>query len=525
MAGIGPVAGQTGTSRAQRTEGDTKSQTFLKGQVVTGKVVQLGAESAAIQVGGRLFSLPPTASLVVGQQLSLLVKEGGQNPSLVPLPGGDGEGGGADETGEARLNALLRSLGLPVDEAHREALREMLASGRPIAGEIVQQLARHSPRASRDASRREATDTALAKLLESIDLPLDEQHLLAARQLLARGIPITKDNVQRLIRTLAQLGANSEADFEAAAYLRANNLPITGATLELTKAMLRDPNSLGRQLYGLKTALATLADALESCSHQGEQARVGEMRQLVEKAAQQLSQRMVMSEGEDRSRLVVSLRRLFTDQGTSLEARLSKVLAGEIDISELEGDLRALLGRLIDTAQTVAGEGRGDAEIRRAAGLLRATATELADGLQAQQLRNVAEPTAGAAHWLSFQLPVSRSEEGHPRMAELRIGGDASGQIDPNRLNLVLRVDLEQLKRVEIRLQISGQQLFCNLASDRGDTLPLLKDGFDTLRQALDALGYSVISTGFELLDPQDGLADADIKEAPKQLSRIDVRI
>lgn len=486
-------------------------------------MVQLGAESAVAQVGGRLFTLPGTMSAVVGQQIPLLVKEGGQKPVLVPVPSGEGEGGGPEGVEDSSLDKLLRSLGAPLDRAHREILWGLLANGRPITGEILRQLALQVSPKSGDGSHQEATKAALGRLLESFDLPSDEQHLLAARQLLAWGIPITRENLRQLIRTLAHIGAKTASDFEAAAYLRANNLPITTSTLELASALLEDPHSLGRQLHTLRTVLAMLADALEPSASQLENERVGKMRQLVEQAAQQLSQRILMSEAGDRSRLVESLQRLVKDQGTSLEARLAGVLAGEAEISELEGDLRALLGQLVDTALTVNREGRGDVDLRRAATLLRATATELADGLQAQQLRNVAEPAPGQERWLSFQLPVSVQKEEYPRMAELRIGHEAGDKIDPNRLSLVLRLELEQLKTVEMRMQICGQQISCNLASDREATVPLLQGEFEILRQTLETLGYSVATARFGLLDPKNVLDE--VKNSPEQLSRVDYRV
>lgn len=521
--GIGPVGGRPTPQGPQRSEGDPKTQSLLQGQIVTGKVMQLGPEGAMVEVGGRLFALTVAMSLIVGQQVPLLVKEGGPNPVLVPVPGREGLEADGGQTGDTDLEELLRSLGLPADRPHREALRELLASGRPIASEILRQLALALSPRLRTTPQQETTDAALGRLLESLDLPDDEPHLLAARQLLARGLPVTRGNVEQLTRTLARLRATTEADFEAAAYLRANSLPVTASTLELAKATLRDPHALGRQLHTVRTVLAMLADALESSPPMQGQAGGRDAQRLVEQAAQQLSQRILMAEGDDRFRLVESLRRLFKDQGTSLENRLAGVLAGEADLSGLEEDLRALLGRLMEAAQAAGGQAREETELRRAAALLRETAGELADGLQAQQLRNVAEPARGAEQWLSFQLPFSGRPGDYPRTAELRIGREPGKEIDADHLRLVFRLELERLRTVEVRLLIVGKQLTCSLASDSKDSVPLLQGEFGSLEQALEGLGYSVVQAGVSLLAEREG-SEAGGKGVPEQLPRVDFR-
>jgi len=359
----------------------------------------------------------------------------------------------------------------------------------------------------------------LQRLLESIDLPSDGANIVAARQLLSKGTPITRNNVQQLTRTLAKLEANAEDDFEAAAYLQANRLPITAATLELTKAMLRDPRALGRQIYSLRTAIGILANVLDPTDV--ENGMFDETQRLVEHVAEQLSERILIAGESGRSRFVEGLKKLFKDQGTSLEGRIAHILAGRADATDLEDDLRALLSQLVESARAMSDESSG-AELRRAADLLRATASELADGLQAQQLMNAAEPDSGSERWLSFQLPFAEGMDDRPRTAELRIASEPGVGIDPNRLRLVFRLELERLKTVEVGIQIAGKRLVCSLASDCAYTLPLLHREFYSLRHALEELGYFVTAPSIKQIDGCDLDKGRDV---PNELARIDLRV
>ncbi len=402
-----------------------------------------------------------------------------------------------------------------------DVLRELLASGRPVAGELLRQIALISPSRSLLGSHQEATDEALARLLDSAGLPDDEIHLFAARALMARGLQLTRESIEGLVRTLSRLGVTAEADFEAATYLKAGGLPITPSTLDLAKAGMRDPNGLGRQLHAVRTLLAMLAEAMEISSLR-EGLEVREAEQLVERAVRELSQRILLSEGEDRSRLVASLRRLAGDQGTSLEARLAAVMAGKTDARELESDLRVLLGRLVEMAQSIAVQTQEEGELQRLAALLRETVSDLSDGLQAQQLKNAIQQ--GPEQWFSLQLPFSEKPGDYPRAAELRISRKPGREIDPEQVRVVLRLEMERLKTVEVTLQIVGKQLTCSLASDSERAVPLLQGETNSLQSALEGLGYSVAPPSVGLL-AQGGEAPSPSREVPDQLLRVDYRV
>ena len=519
---VGPLHNLPTPEGASRVEGSLGSETLQEGLIVVGKVVQLRSEGVLVQVGGRLLALTAAMSLVVGRQVPLLVKEGGQQPVLVPMPSLKRDGSGVCVS-DSDLARVLRSFGLPVDDPHREALRRVLAGGYPVTADVIRRLTSGPSTSPSTGLREEATDPALARLMESLDLSADDLHLSAARQLLARGLPLTRENVEQLVRTLVRLGATGEEDFQAAVCLRASNLPITASTLELVKATLRAPIDLGRKVHNLRGVLAAVSDALESAPPAEDDPAGRDVQQLVERAAQQLSRRIVSAEGDDRSRLVDSLQRLFKDQGTSLESWLARVLAGEADLAELEGDFRVLLGRLAEAARSAGSLSHELPELRQNLALLREAVPELADGLLAQQFRNAAEPSAGAERWLSFQLPLADQLGERPRTAELRIGRNPAGGIDPDRVRLVLRLELERLRTVEVRLQIVGKQATCGLASDCEGTLPVLKEHFGSLLQALEGLGYVVARPTFSLLG-EGGEPSAPTAAVPDSLPRVDFR-
>ncbi len=328
-----------------RLEFSPGSPNFSPGQIVNGRVAQLGPKGAVIEIADRLATIVTDLDLAVGELVQLSVKEVSKDQTLLQLVGREGFLLSAQMSSEPQLAQLIASYRLPVDRPHLNAARKLLARGLPVTPENLERLARAEQPKLLGAPDLETTDSVLTKLIESYDMPADRPHLYAARQLLARGLPVSRENVEQLTRTLARFGATAEADFQAATYLQASGLPLTRSTLAVIRSSLENPALLGQQVHQLQQTLSWLAELLESLTVEKDLSQ-GEFRRLVKGAAQQLSQRIVQADGEDRAALVESLRRVFKDQGTSLENRLARVLSGDLDPAELEGDLRFLLTRL-----------------------------------------------------------------------------------------------------------------------------------------------------------------------------------
>jgi len=429
-------------------------------------------------------------------------------------------GGFEELVGEDVLTTFLEMCGLPSDAAHVEAVRQLLARGLPITRPSLERLA-GGQSATPDGGDRAASDAVLGQILQAYDLPDDLPYLFAARQLLARGLPLTGENIDRLARTLVRMGATEEEDFQAAAFLQANDLPVTESTISLARGALDRPLKMGWQIQQLQNAVLEAAAALHSAPME-EPSLEGQLVPLLDRAAAQLSQRLLSADGGDRSAVVDTLRRLFSDQGISLENRLARVLSGG-DPSQLEGDLRTLLGRLADMAMTVGAALKASPDLQRALIQLREAAPDLANTLQSQQLSNAARPAHSSDQWVSFQIPVRSSDWGYPRTVELRISRRPGRKIDPQHVTLLLRLDLPRLQTVEIGLQILGRQISCSLSSDSAELLPVLRERFDALQEGLESLGYTVGRPSFALLSNEPEAADV-APVVPSLLGRLDVR-
>jgi hypothetical protein len=419
------------------------------------------------------------------------------------------------------LVEILQLCGLPADSAHMEAVRQLMSRGTNLTKGNLLKSVREQPFAPH-GQEKVASDAILGGILRSLDLPDDLPHLYAVRQLMVRGQPLSGDGIDRLARTLVRLGAVEEEDFAAAVFLQVNDLPVTESTISLARGALEKPLRLGQQLRQLQTAVSEAAVALLSAPPE-EAPPEGELEPLLDRAATQLSQRLLSAGTGDREAMVDTLRRLFADQSTSLESRLAAVLAGA-DPEQLEGDLRTLLGRLADMAARAGAAPSQNPELQRALAQLSQAAPELANALQSQQLGNVVAPTTRADQWIVFQLPVSVGSRDEPSTAELRISRRPGRRIDPEHARLLLRLDLPHLRMVEIGLQIVGSRVTCSLSSSNDEALPLLREQFSDLRQGLEGLGYSVSRPFFSLLAAEPAAAEAP-SAVPTRLGRLDVSV
>ncbi|HEX2922521.1 MAG TPA: flagellar hook-length control protein FliK, partial [Chloroflexota bacterium] len=411
------------------------------------------------------------------------------------------------------LAEILRTWGVPAASAHLEAVRQMLRRG--LSMESLQRLAREQV-PSGEEQEQQTSDSILGQILHAYDLPDDPPHISAAREFLARSLPLSREAIDRLARTLSRIGATEEEDFRAAVFLQANDLPVTESTIHLARSFLERPLQLAQQLRQLQMAVTEAAVALLATPQEDD------LGPLLDRAAGQLSQRLLSAQAGDREAIVDTVRRLFADQGVSLENQLARVLAGG-DPSQLEGDLRTLLGRLADMAMKAGAAASQHPDLQSALAQLSQSAPELADALQAQQLANAATPASQLDQWIVFQLPVSVGDRDGPRTAELRISKRPGRRIDPDHVRLLLRLDLPRLQMVEIGLQIVGPRVGCSLSSRNEETLPLLREQFGALRQGLEQLGYSVARPSFSLLSKEPP-ATEPAPVVPARLGRLDLR-
>ena len=527
--GVGSTTGSALPQGIARIELSPGSPVFSPGQIVNGRVAQVGPKGAVLEIAGRLATVVTELDLSVGETIQLSVKEVNRDQTLLQLVGREGILLNGEPAGESQLARLMAYYRLPADRPHLNAVRTLLARGAPITREGVERLARAEQPEAPARPDLEATDSVLLRLIDSYDLPGDQAHLYAARQLLGRGLALTRENVEQMARSLVKLGATSEADFQAGAFLQTSGLPLTRSALEIVRSVVTNPVPMGPRMRELQQTIAWLAELLQATAEE-EGLPERDLRELADEAARQLAQRIVRAEGMDRTAIAETLRRVCKDQGTSLENQLARVLSGYLEPGELEGDLRALLTRLADIAagsgaltSDAAGATPGDAAKQQALVHLSRVAPGLTGALQTQQLKNAAEPELPAEPWLAFQVPMSGPPGEQIRTVDLRISRRADGGVDPKRVRLLLRLELPQLQKVEVRLDLLDKQINCYLSSSSGESLPVLRDQFASLRGGLERLGYLVGVPRFGLLTTEVDPTDVAV-EVPACLVRVDVR-
>jgi len=532
--GIGSAFGGWVSGTLPRVELDPGLPALSAGQIVNGRVAQVGPRGAVIEIAGRLATLPGDLGLSVGETVQLTVREAGRERTVFQLVGRDGILLAAETAADPRLARLLASYRLPTDRAHLNAVRKLLARGIAITRENLERMVRTEGGGTPVGLEMERTDSVLAELVESYDLPADRAHLFAARQLLARGMAVGREEVAQLARTMASLGATEEADFQAATFLLAADLPLTASAVAVVRAYLEAPGPLGRRFHQMQQTLAWALQLLEALEiEMGDVPRP--VRHLLGMAAEALSARVVRAFQGDKLALMEALRLAVRDQGTSLEHLLRGVEAGDLGPADVESDLRCLLGRLgVAVSPDVPGRGGGMApdqgrewaggpmgrpelqEVLRHVGRL---GPALADVLQLQQMRNAASPDG----WVVFQVPCLSRDGGPPMSAELRVGVRSSGGSAPRTTRLLLRLDLPRLRRVEVRVELAGRRIGCRVAGD-AEALPMLEDEFGELKAALEALGFEVGDPRFGPLAVEpDPLEVASA--VPERLPRVDLRV
>lgn len=147
------------------------------GQVVLATVVQVYGEQALVRIGEYVVRAALSVPLEPGARVWLQVQDAAWPLVLrviPPLPREAGEGRSARDPSGA---ALVRALGVPVDEAALRVLDALVAAGLPVT--------------------REAVETLRAYLLARGGR-MTETEMSAALAALARGLPLTDATVEAL---------------------------------------------------------------------------------------------------------------------------------------------------------------------------------------------------------------------------------------------------------------------------------------------------------------------------------------
>lgn len=211
--------------------------------------------------------------------------------------------------------------------------------------------------------------------------------------------------------------------------------------------------------------------------------------------------------GAPRAELAERIKQVVAEQGTPVEAKLARALAGAAEAPAamerldrtLAADLRATLTKLVDqvSRQIDQPAARLPQEALRDLASVREHAQALIGRIELQQMTNAAATATpipiGRESYLMFQVPIPGGQTGQSAQIRIRQNeGGAAKRIDPRNLQIVFQFEMQHLGTVRIGLRVLDRHVSCQMGSDDPGATELLRQHSDQLRDGLGGLGYTV---------------------------------
>lgn len=436
---------------------------LTEGQLLRAVVLRSGGGTADLLLQGQVLQLRTALSLVPGTPLILQVRE----------VGADGV-----------------TLGLAPETA---ASQGQAATTAPVT--------------------RPLTPDDLRDLAVALRLPAGERTQTILRELMANGRPLTHEMVQQVLAAARATGAESAVPLRPLVWLVAHALPVTPATLALAEAALPETEPLpAPALPGALPALrlarqARAVDALLTRASADLPPAARAPALGLQAALARLGLAGPPPELASASGLAPRLAALVESVATPVEAKLARLLAARpaspgtlppdsatADAARpAAADLRLLVARTLRAVEEqppAAHRATSHAAAGRAAAVAEAL-TGLATSLEFGQLASAARPDAADGRqtvWLPLPLPPGPRDQ-PPSLAISRwAGGDPAGQ--PRRLRAMLCLSLQHLGDLAIHLDLTGQHLRCDIrATTAGQAI--IQPQVDALTERLAALGFA----------------------------------
>lgn len=330
-----------------------------------------------------------------------------------------------------------------------------------------------------------ANESALvARLLTHFGIPLDENNLTLAQQLIQEGVPITPETLAELRAVLDSLGSWNQQQAGTAVRLHKTGIPLSESALRL--ALTEHP--------GVLTALENLQDALTSL-------QAGKLPKDLQTSVRNTLQFLdrLFSMDSSRSSLMTSAHYLTSTLGSTLENSLLQALK---DPAKWNLDpllqLVTLRSGLDQAGQTAAAE------------IIDQVFTEL----QFQGMSNLSNPghTGLNGRWFTLDLPfyAAQNLDGHEqsrmKQARLRITYEHEGQqkpvVDPANTHLKLHFPLTGGQEIDVDLVLADGSIAARinasselLQGHAEQELPGLEEGFKVLGYEIQGLECLVSET------------------------------
>jgi len=328
-----------------------------------------------------------------------------------------------------------------------------------------------------------AEETAMHRAFQSLGLADDATNRAIVKGLIAKGMPIDREQVQALRHLLTGLHGTldlGDADvlervIARSLFLQQQGMPVTPDALATYLSQL-PPGVLG----GLFADLAGVLRGLR-------------LRQGTELNLANLADQLTEALPDGGQMTAETLRKLVGDLGVDLEGRLAAwLLQGQEDLPEdVHRSLRGSLLRLLTLLEGLDG---ADGHVQTLLGRVRETLQTL-DTMQAV---NVPTENRDA---LLLQLPLMMN--GEPTTADLQVYYQkrGNGQIDPDHLRFTLALDLSGLGSVRFDLAVVKKQATLRVYAVDEARAKFLEGEVGDLHARLEGCGYTVADIACGVID------------------------
>jgi hypothetical protein len=385
--------------------------------------------------------------------------------------------------------ALLTIEGYPIVAQLASADQASTLLSRQTAHFIVTQ--RTSEKITLKVLSDEQTQSSLARpvfpgtevatrLLEQANIPVTANHLVIARAILKKHLPVTPLLLNEISETLAASGSWGNKEAELAAALKAAGLPLNPQSLALAS----------RQAAQIGDAITRLVAKLTNMAGQD----------LPEEICKQLE--------------------------SNLQVLKSLVLRADSDPSQLAGQLEAavkMLGRSLENIALEEGQNHGAFSKKNLLSLVRLQQSlehagkkefasiilDVLNDLQHSHFLNAkTEPIPGQGQWTEIGFAIQNMQPGEDESfscARLRIApesGSASGKINPAYTRLILQVDVNPELTVEVDLSVVDQQMRASITMPNPGWCQQAREELPVLEQALQELGFTLKDTQIKVGEP-----------------------
>lgn len=406
---------------------------------------------------------------------------------------------------------------------------------------VVLQVA--SETGAEESIRRPITDQDLSDLLTATHLLPDSTNLQIARALLRNSLPITSTIVSAARNALSFLHIPTADDVDAAIQLLAKGLPVTPQSLELAKCALLQPSDLGARVQALAAQLLELL--LQTAETKRGEAAAMLPRHIPALAHQLLRELPLLIPDHVHGQAFAALVRQVLDQiATPTEHRLAQLLEEGEPEGFLPEDPRQALGVLIrqhppeamrDFRRQLAS--MNDAVAQASAELpthhplapllreLDVAIREMILMVEAEQLSNAGlpPPTQPQGYYV-FNLPIVAAGQDAADTAEVRIyyqQRDHTKRIDPENAHLAFLLEMSHLGPIDVHVDLYQKRLRCRIECAHQEAIDLFRQSSSELQERLQDVGYTVDSVQTVMAVRSRERSD---RESVPPLSKIDIR-